>query len=47
MTDFVDVTNLSSGDQRNMDTLLDNNAILQGKADDLDDVIIKIRFDFE
>ena len=42
MTDFVDVTNLSSGDQRNMDTLLDNNAILQGKADDLDDVLSKL-----
>lgn len=42
MTDFVDVTNLSSGDQRNMDTLLGNNAILQGKADDLDDVLSKL-----
>ena len=25
-----------------MDTLLDNNAILQGKADDLDDVLSKL-----
>lgn len=40
--DFTDVGNLSTKDQRNMDTLLKNNSILQGEAEKLETTLSEL-----